>query len=214
MLNNTFSSLKPSHLYRRYEAIKITVLLKSDFYCVDCMLFFCTQTQSRGGMQTVFHLKVCPSSTKIELCAHVHYNFTSFEFCHTLVNMSLVYDSSRLYEDGYNTELQWEKWLPHDVYKFHYTTYREINSPVSLQMGIMLPFIASCCGPRTKGRFLTRPSVINLFWINVAASGTGKSQARKRLVSEPLEYLISNTSHELQDFEVCRFTRAGNLILI
>lgn len=123
--------------------------------------------------------------------------------------MSFSYDSGRLYEDAYSTALNWKKWLPKEVYKFHKTTNREINSPVSLQMGILLPFIASCCGPKTKGRFLSRPSVLNIFWINVAASGTGKSQARRRLISEPLEYIISNTSHDIQDFEVSKFTRAG-----
>ena len=124
--------------------------------------------------------------------------------------MSFGYDSSRLYEDGYNTELNWEKWLPKEVYKYHRNIFREVNSPVSLQMGVLLPFIASCCGPNTKGHYLTRPSVLNLFWINLAASGTGKSQARKRMITQPLEYILTNSSHEIQDFEVSRFTRAGN----
>ena len=124
-------------------------------------------------------------------------------------SMSFSYDTSRLFSDVYSTKLNWEKWLPEEIYKYHSNIYREINSPVGLQMGIVLPFITSCCGPNTKGLFLTRPSVINLFWINVAPSGTGKSQARKRMISQPLEYISSNTPHDIQDFEVCRFTRAG-----
>ena len=123
--------------------------------------------------------------------------------------MSFGYDTSRLYNDAYSTKLNWEKWLPKPIYQYHSHIYREVNSPVSLQMGVLLPFISSCCGPNTKGHFLTRPSVINLFWINVAASGTGKSQARKRMISQPLEYIIANSPHDIQDFEVCRFTRAG-----
>ena len=39
---------------------------------------------------------------------------------------------------------------------------------------------------------MTRPSVLNLFWLNVAASGVGKSETLK-----------------LEDFEVSKFTRAG-----
>ena len=50
----------------------------------------------------------------------------------------------------------------------------------------MLPFVAACLGPTTRGHFMTRPSVLNLFWLNVAASGVGKSETRKRLVSEPM----------------------------
>ena len=38
---------------------------------------------------------------------------------------------------------------------------------------------------------MMRPSVLNLFWLNVAASGVGKSETRKQLVSEPPEYIFS-----------------------
>ena len=82
--------------------------------------------------------------------------------------------------------------------------YREVNVPVSLQMGVLLPFISSLCGPKTKGHFLTRPSCIKLFWINVAASGVGKLQSRERMISQPQAYMMEN-------LEVSKYTRAGNL---
>ena len=50
------------------------------------------------------------------------------------------------------------------------------------------------------------------FWLNVAASGVGKSETRKRLVSEPLEYIFSQEDVKLEDFEVSKFTRAGELV--
>ena len=48
-------------------------------------------------------------------------------------------------------------------------------------MGTVLPFVTSCVGPRTKGLFLTHPSVLNLFWLNIGASGTGKSQSTQEI---------------------------------
>ena len=51
--------------------------------------------------------------------------------------------------------------------------------------------------------------MINLFWINVAASGVGKTQSRKRMVSEPLKYILSNSDHSVEDFEVSNYTQAG-----
>ena len=78
-------------------------------------------------------------------------------------------------------------------------------------MGVMLPFVSACLGPTTCGCFMTRPSVLNLFWLNVAASGVGKSETRKRLVSEPLEYIFGQKDVKLEDFEVSKFTRAGKV---
>ena len=87
-------------------------------------------------------------------------------------------------------------------------------SPVELQMGILLPFISTICGPLVRGLFLTRPSVINLFWINVAVSGVGKTQSWKRMVLEPLKFILNNTDHAVEDFKVSKYTRAGNYIYI
>ena len=46
---------------------------------------------------------------------------------------------------------------------------------------------------------------------SVAASGVGKSETRKRLVSEPLEYIFAQPDIQIGDFEVSKFTRAGEL---
>ena len=119
------------------------------------------------------------------------------------------YASLCLYEDAYKMEFNWEKWLPRKVYEYHDLNYREVNMPVSLQMGVLLPFISLLCGPKTKGHFLT--SCINLFWINVAASDVGKLQSRERMISQPLAYMMENLDPSCQDFEVSKYTRAGNL---
>ena len=95
------------------------------------------------------------------------------------------YNLERLYEDAFNISYNWKKWLPPDVYRYHELVCKEVNVPVELQMGILLPFISSVCGPLTKGHFLTRPSCLNLFWLNIAASGVGKSQTRKQMISQP-----------------------------
>ena len=60
-----------------------------------------------------------------------------------------------------------------------------------------------------NGHFLTRPSCLNLFWLNIAASAVGKSQTRKCMISQPLQYILQNTDHAVQDFEVSKYTRAG-----
>ena len=129
--------------------------------------------------------------------------------CETVSKMSL-YDANNLYEDAYNISFNWQKWLKPDVYKYHKLLWQEFNSPVELQMGVLLPFVSSCCGPRTSGLWSTEPGILNLFWMNVAASGVGKSRARKKLISEPLKYMCANMpGREFPDFEVSRFTRAG-----
>lgn len=122
-----------------------------------------------------------------------------------------AYSSTSLYEDAYRNKFNWEKWLPEDVYKYHQLLFKELNSPVELQMGVILPFISSIIGPKTRGLYSTRPSVLNLFWLNVACSGAGKSQARKRMISEPMRYLLQNTNATIEDFTVSKFTRAGML---
>ena len=65
------------------------------------------------------------------------------------------------------------------------------------------------CGPLVCALFLKKPSVINLFWINVTASGVGKTQSRKRMVSEPLKYILNNTDHSIEDFKFSKYTHAG-----
>ena len=99
-------------------------------------------------------------------------------------------------------------------YDYHSLVYKEVIAPVELQMGVLFPFISTTHRPLVKGLFLTRPSVINHFWINVAASGVGKTQSRKRMVSEPLKLILSNTDHAVEVFEISKYTKAGNYILI
>lgn len=126
--------------------------------------------------------------------------------------MAFQINSQELYETAYNIEFNWEKWLPKEVFDFHRLNFEEYNSPVELQMGVLLPFIASLCGPKMKSKFSTRKSACNIFWVNVAASGVGKTQSRKRMISEPLKYLIQNVDRNMFDFEVSKFTRAGKYI--
>ena len=123
------------------------------------------------------------------------------------------YTKQKLYEEAFNVCFNWEQFLTPHCFEFHDLTCRETNSPIPLQMGVMLPFVSACLGPTTRGCFLTRPSVLNLFWLNVAASGVGKSETRKRLISEPLEYIFSQPECHISDFEVSKFTRAGKLFL-
>ena len=109
---------------------------------------------------------------------------------------------------------EWDKYLSPKCFQFHDLTCKETNALISLQMAVMLPFVSACLGPTTRGCFMTRPSVLNLFWLNVAASGVGKSETRKRLVSEPLEYIFTQPDIQIGDFEVSKFTRAGELKLL
>ena len=57
--------------------------------------------------------------------------------------------------------------------------------------------------------FLTCPSVLNLFWINVAASGVGKSVTRQCFILEPLDYIIHNSNNAVPDFKISHFTWPG-----
>ena len=106
------------------------------------------------------------------------------------------YNSGRLYEDAFNVSYNWKKWLPPDVYKYHKQVCKEVNAPVELQMGILLPIISSGYGPLiTRGHFMARPSCVNLFWFNLVASGVGKFQTRKHMISHPLQYILQNIDH-------------------
>ena len=84
---------------------------------------------------------------------------------------STSYTAEKLYEEAYNIQYNWDKILPSDVLTFHTLVAKQTNAPVDLQMGTVLPFVASCMGPKTRGHFLTTLSCLNLFWIIVAASG-------------------------------------------
>ena len=81
-------------------------------------------------------------------------------------------------------------------------------------MGTVLPFMAVCAGPQTQSLFFTEPSVLNIFWMNIAASGVSKSQSRKKLISQPLEYMMKAKDIVVPDFEVCSFTRAGKFCIL
>ena len=105
---------------------------------------------------------------------------------------STSYTPEKLYEEVYNIQYNWNKILPSDVLEFHTLLSKQTNAPVNLQMGTVLPFIASCMGPKTRGHFLTTSSCLNLFWIIVAASGAGKSQTLKKFITNPLEYILNN----------------------
>ena len=114
------------------------------------------------------------------------------------------YTTDRLYSDAFRIKCNWENYLPEEIFNFHDLLKKEINSPVALQMGVMLPFVSSLCGPTTRSLFLTKPSVIN-----VAASGVGKSQSRSVLVTESLDFIAQNTESNFENFSVSRYTRAG-----
>ena len=121
------------------------------------------------------------------------------------------YTAEKLYEEAYNIKHNGQKILPQDVLEFHNLVVEQTNAPVDLQMGTALPFVASCMGLKTRGHFLMTPSCLNLFWIVVAASGTGKSQSRKHFISDALKYILSNGRVKVEDFEISKFTRAGNI---
>ena len=127
---------------------------------------------------------------------------------------STSYTAEKLYEEAYNIQYNWDNILPLDVLEFHTLVSKQTNAPVNLQMGTVLPFVASCMGPKTHGHFLTTLSCLNLFWIIVATSGAGKSQSCQRFISEPLEYILSNARVKIEDFEISKFTRAGEFIIL
>lgn len=127
----------------------------------------------------------------------------------------MAYNVTKLYQDTFNIPYEWNKFLPKKIYEYHNLLYKEFNGPVSLQMGVLLPFIAALAGPKVKGLWGTRENVINFFTINIAASGVGKSSCRKQLISEPIKYVLDNASSSSQfpDMEVNKYTRAGRIII-
>ena len=120
-----------------------------------------------------------------------------------------TYTARHLYEDAFAMSFNWDRHLDPTVYRYHDLTRRQNNTPVELQMGPILPFIAACAGPKIRGVFFTDASVLNLFWLNIAARGVGKSQSRKKFIADPLRYMLQSPAINVQDFEVCNFTRAG-----
>ena len=125
--------------------------------------------------------------------------------------MASNFTSGMLYESAYNIAFNWKSHLPNSVFKYHELVWKETNAPIELHMGVVLPFVSACLGPHTKGHFLTRPSVLNLFWINVAASGVGKSVTRQCFILEPLDFIIHNSNNAVPDFEISHFTCPGTL---
>ena len=105
-----------------------------------------------------------------------------------------------LYQHAFAMSFDWDRHLGEEVFKYHDLTQRQNNTPVELQMGTILPFIAACARPKTRGLFFMEPSVLNLFWLNIAASGVGKSQSRKKCISDPMQYMMQDPSVHIQDF--------------
>ena len=54
------------------------------------------------------------------------------------------YTAEKLYEEAYNIHYNWDKILPPNVLEFHNLLSKQTNAPVDLQMGTVLPFVASC----------------------------------------------------------------------
>ena len=117
-----------------------------------------------------------------------------------------------LYEHAFVMSFDWDRHLDDEVFKYHDLTRRQNNTPVEFQMGTILPFIAACAGPKTRGLFFMEPSVLNLFWLSIAASGVGKSQSREKFISDPMRYMMQDPSIQGQDFEVCNFTQSGKIV--
>ena len=86
--------------------------------------------------------------------------------------------------------------------------------PINLHMGVVLPFLGSCLGPKTKGLFLMHPSVLNLFWINVTASSVRKSLMRHRFILELMDFIMKNLQEKIKNFEISWFTYAGKMSYI
>ena len=57
---------------------------------------------------------------------------------------STLYTAEKLYEEAYNIQYNWDKILPSDVLKFHTLLSKQTNAPIDLQMGTVLPSVASC----------------------------------------------------------------------
>ena len=127
--------------------------------------------------------------------------------------MSGNFEPTQMWQPCFSIKYAWEHMLPKEVFEYHNLIFRECNAPVDLQMGTILPFVASCLGPHTKGLFLTRACCLNLFWILVGASGARKSQSRKRFITEPLKYILANGRVQIPDFEISKFTRTGEFII-
>ena len=130
--------------------------------------------------------------------------------CYFLHIYEMSYDIDKLYYNAYSIKYNWSKWLHSEVYKYHELFGLKYNPSICLQMGVLLPFISLCLGLQTSGLWSTDPGVPNLFWINIAASGSGKSIARNKLIAETLDYMRdTNFDITFPDFKVSRFTMAG-----
>ena len=89
-----------------------------------------------------------------------------------------------LYKKSFAMNFNCEKHLQPVVHRYHNLMRRELSTSIELQMGtIFLPFIVACTGPEMQALFFTQPSILNIFFMNIAASGVGKSQSRKWLIA-------------------------------
>ena len=136
------------------------------------------------------------------LCKSVCYSEMASQFTTT-------FTASMLYETAYSIPFVWQNHLPHDIYKYHSLIWRETNTPIDLHMGVVLPFLSTCLGPRTKGLFLTCATVLNLFWNNIATSSVGKSVTRHHFISQPLNYMINKSTGHVTYFKISRLMWPG-----
>ena len=120
-----------------------------------------------------------------------------------------TFTASMPYKTVYSIPFALQNHLPPDIYEYHSLVWRETNTLIDLHMGVVLPFMSACLGPRTKGLFLSHPTVLNLFWINVAASGVGKSVTRHHFISQPLDYMINKSAGHVPDFKISCFMQPG-----
>ena len=120
--------------------------------------------------------------------------------------LAATFTASMLYETVYSIPFVWQNHLPRDIYEYHSLVWRETNALIDLHMGVVLPFVSACLGPRTKGLFLTHPTVLNLFWMNIATSGVEKSVMHHCFISQPLDYMINKSAGHVPDFKISRFT--------
>ena len=75
-----------------------------------------------------------------------HFNYFS-----KMSQVSMNVTADKLYEEAFSIKYALENMLPKQVFEYHNLIFQECNAPVDLQMGTILPFVASCLGPNTKG---------------------------------------------------------------
>ena len=105
------------------------------------------------------------------------------------------YNSGRLYEDAFNVSYNWKNGYHLMYINIISKCVKKSMHQWSFKWGYYYQLYLQIMALLQEATSWARPSCVNLFWFNLVASGVGKFQTRKHMISQPLQYILQNIDH-------------------